>query len=206
MYIAISVWSCAKILPHCVCVCVWFVDMGAALTKCCAPAPPPVVFTICPYDCKAHDFSAFKVEGTALPPDAICGKCKQSKQQVDYRRQLYSEDQHEFVADYVPVPGQQPPAAANAPAAVAIGQPVEVIHKCIHCGLRRQLQQNGIYMYDDYYMYGGGYMAGMEMGLMFGIMGASNYAYMDPMYVDDYGGDIGFDADEDDDFGDMGFD
>ena len=52
---------------------------------------------------------------------------------------------------------------------------------------RRQLQQNGIYMYDDY-MYRGGYMAGMEMGLMFGIMGASNYAYMDPMCVDDYGG------------------
>ena len=33
VYIAISVWSCAKILPHCVCVCVWFVDMGAARTK-----------------------------------------------------------------------------------------------------------------------------------------------------------------------------
>ena len=63
-------------------------------------------------------------------------------------------------------------------------------------------------VYDDYYMYGGGYMMGMEMGMMFGIMGASDYAYNDPMYGDYYGGDMfgdgdmGFDADD----GDFGFD
>ena len=60
-------------------------------------------------------------------------------------------------------------------------------------------------VYDDYYMYGGGYMMGMEMGMMFGIMGASDYAYNDPMYGDYYGGDMGFDADEGfDDDGDFG--
>lgn len=47
-------------------------------------------------------------------------------------------------------------------------------------------------------------MMGMEMGLMFGIMGASDHAYADPMYGDYYGdmggGDMGFDADGGDDF------
>jgi hypothetical protein len=64
-----------------------------------------------------------------------------------------------------------------------------------------------VYAYDDYYMYGGGYMMGLEMGLMFGIMGASEAAYMDPMYGDYYGGmdggfmaDDGFDADDGGDF------
>ena len=58
-------------------------------------------------------------------------------------------------------------------------------------------------------MYGGGHMMGMEMGLMFGIMGAADHAYADPMYGDYYGGDdmfggSGFDADDGDDFGDFG--
>lgn len=39
-------------------------------------------------------------------------------------------------------------------------------------------------------------MMGLEMGMMFGIMGAADAAYADPMYGDYYGGDMGFEADE----------
>ena len=35
-----------------------------------------------------------------------------------------------------------------------------------------------------------------QMGMMFGIMGAADHAYADPMYNDYYAGDMGFDADD----------
>ena len=85
-----------------------------------------------------------------------------------------------------------------------------LIYKCRHCGLRRRPDENGVMYYDDYYMYGGGYMMGTEM-MMFGAMyGASSYAYADPMYGDYYADDMGFDADGgyddyDDDGGDFDF-
>ena len=70
-----------------------------------------------------------------------------------------------------------------------------MVLKCVRCGLRQQMGPDGAYVYDDYYMYGGGYMMGLEMGLMLSVMGAADCAYADPMYGDYYGGDEGFAAD-----------
>ena len=38
-----------------------------------------------------------------------------------------------------------------------------VTYKCAICGMRQRMGDGGAYIYDDYYMYGGGYMMGMEM-------------------------------------------
>lgn len=169
--------------------------MGSFFAKCLAEPPPPVVFTICPVDGKGHQFCA-----NPTPQDK-CEKCAQTKEQLDLVCQECRHGNHQWQQDYEPVPGAQP---APAQSGVAQAIPVVPIFKCVHCGLRQRVDQAGVAHYDDYYMYGGGHMMGMEMGLMFGIMGASHTAYSDPMYADyygdEYGGDMGFDAD-DDDFG-----
>ena len=118
--------------------------MGAVLTKCLGPQEPPVVFTICPFDGKGHDFG----EKAAEP---ICSKCKQSKETVNAHMQACQQGDHAWAQDYEPL--QQPPQPMQA--GVAQGTPMMAIHKCTRCGLRRQADAQGQYAYDDHYMYGG---------------------------------------------------
>ena len=67
------------------------------------------------------------------------------------------------------------------------------MHTCWHCASRV-----GNVHADDYYMYGGGYMLGTDMMMCGMLYGASDYAYNDygGYYGDDFGGDMGFDADD----------
>ena len=190
--------------------------MGNCLA-CFGPSPPPVVFTVCPIDCKQHEFG---VAPRDLTETSTCQKCRMTKAQIDMRCRECRMGDHEWIQDFEPSPQAQhvpasvqpagaPPVAQGVPVSgappVAQGVPVEVVVKCRHCGLRMQTGPNGV-IYDDYYMYGGGYMSGMEMGLMLGIMGAHTNAYADPMYTDGYyGDDVGLGADEGfDDGGDFG--
>eukprot|EP00322_Chrysochromulina_rotalis_P020247 CAMPEP_0115848946 /NCGR_PEP_ID=MMETSP0287-20121206/11193_1 /TAXON_ID=412157 /ORGANISM="Chrysochromulina rotalis, Strain UIO044" /LENGTH=183 /DNA_ID=CAMNT_0003302893 /DNA_START=53 /DNA_END=604 /DNA_ORIENTATION=+ len=183
--------------------------MGSAFAKCLAPDPPPVVFTVCPSDGRAHEFAT--ADAKQLTPQSACSKCGQTKQQIDLRCQACRDGQHEWVQDYEPISQAQPQAAG--PPGVTQGVAVMPVFKCRHCGLRQQ-ERDGVAYYDDYYMYGGGYMLGADM-MMFGIMGASMTAFADPCYGDYYGGtdmagygDAGFAADDGGgDFGDdFGFD
>lgn len=165
--------------------------------NCLAPSPPPVVFTICPADGKGHDF------GEKPQSDAICRKCGQIKEEVDRQCGRCRQDDHEWITEAVPVPQATPPPQGPPGTAQAI--PVTVVYKCAYCGLRRRVE-DGVNHYDDFYMYGGGHMMGLDMALTFGIMGAASAAYADPMYGEYYGddmmgGDMGFEADEDMDMG-----
>ena len=211
--------------------------MGNILAKCLGPSPPPVVFTVCSVDGKAHDFG-HSTSGTPVDKTAVCLKCNKPRSVIDFECEQCQQGNHEWVQDYVPVPTAQAQpvcldagptkasvasaekeaddlkkliaekqgAVAQATPVPAQGMAVMVTYKCKRCGLRQQLGADGAYVYDDYYMYGGGYMMGLEMGMMLGIMGAADAAYADPMYGDYYGGDfgggfgadMGFDADEDD--------
>ena len=167
------------------------------------PSAPPVVFTICPHDGKAHDFGP---NAKDLPGSTRCEKCKQTKEQVDIRCKLCREDEHDWLQSVEAVPQPGVPVVARPigapPPPIPVGTPVQTIYTCKHCGLRR-MEQDGNYVYDDYYMYGGGYMLGTDM-MMFGMLyGASDMAYND--YGSYYGEDAGFGADggfdDDDDFG-----
>ena len=180
--------------------------MGELLSKCMAPSPPPVVFTICPQDGKAHDFGT---TGSVAPnDDDVCKKCGKKREQIDYDCQECRNGDHNWVQDVEPVQPapSQPPVVVSPQAGVVHGTPVVLIHKCTRCGLRQRMGEDGLYYYDDYFMYGGGFMMGMEMGLAFGIMGTADAAYADPMYSDYYGVGEGFAADEDMDDMDFGFD
>lgn len=184
-------------------------SMGQVLAKCIAQMQadpePPVVFTICEADGKAHEFGQ-QSTGMPIEKTASCLKCKKDRMTIDLECRMCREGNHDWVQNYEPVcnpcgpvpdptQGKAMTAKPGAPP-VAQAVPVQMVYKCKRCGLRQQMNENGVYVYDDYYMYGGGYMMGMEMGLMFGIMGASDYAYADPMYQDYYAGDdMGFDAD-----------
>ena len=189
--------------------------MGGLFSSCFGPSPPPVVFTVCQSDGKAHDFGAVGKGG--VDKLTTCNKCGKSRGIIDMECQECQSGSHRWVQDFEPIPQQQPqvqnedPKQALQPGVVK-GTPVQVVQKCERCGLREQTGANGARTYDDHYMYGGGHMMGLEMGLMFGIMGASDHAYADPMYNDYYGGDSfaadggGFDADDGGGGGDFDFD
>jgi hypothetical protein len=104
--------------------------MGNILAKCMAPSPPPVVFTVCPVDGKAHDL------GEKPTAEAVCAKCKKSRAMIDQECMECRNDNHLWVQDYEPMPGAAPPQPAQP--GVAQATPLMVVHKCQRCGLRRR--------------------------------------------------------------------
>jgi hypothetical protein len=171
--------------------------------NCLGPSQPPVVFTICPVDGKAHEFGEVKGEKSDWTKLRPC-RCNKTKEQVVQEARMCQNDEHAWVMETVTIPApqaaqaqapSQPPApgvAMQPGTAIPVGVPVQTMQvaKCTRCGMRRTDDGH----YDDYYMYGGGYMMGSPM-FMFGMMGASDMAYMD---YNDYGGmgDEGFMADD----------
>lgn len=126
--------------------------------------------------------------GVAVAQPTVGAVASAEKEAADLQK-LIAEKREAVVAQATPVQSAQVP-----------------VLKCVRCGLRQQMGPDGAYVYDDYYMYGGGYMMGLEMGLMLSVMGAADCAYADPMYGDYYGGDEGFAADGGFGFGDDGDD
>lgn len=135
--------------------------MGNVFAKCLAAPPPPVVFTICPIDGKAHEFDG---PANAIDKSAACKKCGKLRQVIDTEARACQMGDHEWVQDFVPVcvpvvAAQKETSDKAAPAGgpIAQGTPVpaqgavvQPVYKCMRCGLRQQMDANGAYMYDDY--------------------------------------------------------
>lgn len=122
--------------------------MGGLLDKCFPPDPPPVVFTVCPSDGKAHTFSEPKLG------ERVCTKCELTKEAIDLQCLHCQEGDHCWQQELIPLQHASP-QSQTPQGGVAQGMPVIVQQKCAHCGMRRRMEENGQYIYDDYYMYGG---------------------------------------------------
>lgn len=168
--------------------------------NCLGGGEPPVVYTVCPSDGKAHDFGDTKVADRDPSQKGVpqtfhpCPRCGKTKEQVLQEAQNCKNGNHQWISEVVPMPQPNQPMPQPG-TAIPVGTPVQTVLKCTVCGMRRS-GQDGNYVYDDYYMYGGGYMLGTDM-MMFGMLyGASDMAYYDHQsYGGDYGMDQGFDAD-----------
>ena len=149
--------------------------MGNACAKCLGPQAPPVVFTICPVDGKAHQFS--NATGTKIEATDTCQKCRKQRQQIDMECQDCQDGRHAWIVDLEPMssapyaqtqpvqvasskltdPTSGPPPGVPGSPTVAVAQPVGqpvaqgtpvqamVVHKCTRCGLRQRPGPDGVY-------------------------------------------------------------
>ena len=167
--------------------------MGSVLAKCLEPPAPSVLFTVC-NDGAKHEFGEETLEAKSC-----CIRCGKTKEQIDQECEECREGRHEWVQEAISSTTESTaaPTSSSSDTPVVHGAPVLVVHRCKRCGLRFREDPNQGVIYDDYYMYGGGYMLGAEM-MAFGMMyGAADVAYQDyaGYYGDDMFGDDGFDAD-----------
>ena len=118
-----------------------------SMGNCFGKPEPPVVFTICPKDSKAHDFGPNAKDVPGMTP---CAKCKMTKDQVDMICKRCQQHQHEWIQSVEAIPQPGAPVVARPvgapPPPIPVGTPVQTIYTCKDCGLRR-MGEEGNYTY-----------------------------------------------------------